>query len=86
MNYMAWVTKLGVPRYLYRAILPKVASRNNQREFYQFCGIARGSAAELETQLLAVQMIHSSIKVDDALDLVDEIQRMLTKLIKNLRN
>lgn len=61
------------------------SKRNNRREFYQFCGIARGSAAELETQLLAVQMLHSSVNVTNALSLVDEIQRMLTQLTKKLK-
>ncbi len=54
--------------------------RHNRREFYQFCGIANGSAAELETQLLLVGSLYSHIGIVDPLTVLEEVQKMLTKL------
>lgn len=59
--------------------------RHNRREFFQFCGIANGSSAELETQLLLVDMLYPQIDITDALSTLDEVQRMLTKLSKQLK-
>lgn len=57
--------------------------RNNLREYRQFIGIARGSAGELETQLLLAAEIYNL----DTVSLVDtthEIQKMLRSLYKKL--
>lgn len=59
--------------------------RNNRREFIQFCGIASGSAAELETQLLLVNNLYAEIDTKEALDVLGSVQRMLTKLNQQLR-
>lgn len=59
--------------------------RNNRQEYRQFCGIAQGSSAELQTQLLLTQRLYVTVAVKKALMLLDEIQRMLTKLIRSLR-
>lgn len=58
--------------------------RNNTKEFIQFLGIARGSVAELETQLLLIRDIYG-LKVDQELEVLLEIQRMINALIKSLR-
>jgi four helix bundle protein len=57
--------------------------RNNTREYKQFLGIAKGSAAELETQLLLSQEIHS-LDIEKELALLTEIQKMLNSLIAKL--
>ena len=60
--------------------------RNNRAEYRQFCGIAQGSAAELETQLLLVARLYPPINTDRALELLTEVQKMLTNLIKTLKS
>ena len=57
--------------------------RNKSGEFRQFCGIAYGSSAELETQLILARRIYSieSPAIDD---LLDQVQRMLRQLVKKL--
>lgn len=57
--------------------------RGTKKDFVQFLHIAGGSAAELETQLMATEKIYK-IGAKEALDMLDEIQRMLTALIKKL--
>lgn len=61
------------------------SKRHNSREFSQFCGIALGSAAEIETQMLLANKLYG-INVTHALDLLDEIQKMLTRLSQQLKN
>ncbi len=51
--------------------------RNNQPEFNQFLGIARGSAAELETQLLIAQKLYPKIDFGSSEKLLVEVQKML---------
>ena len=57
--------------------------RNGAKEFSQFLSIARGSAAELSTQLLLTSSIY---KVDTSklVDDVEAIQRMLYALQQKL--
>lgn len=62
------------------------SKRHNRKEFRQFCGIAQGSAAELETQLVLMADIYNSITVDDELALLLEVQKMLTKLSQQLNS
>jgi four helix bundle protein len=61
------------------------SKRHNSKEFHHFCGIAQGSAAELETQLILISDLHENIVTDDALALLSEVQRMLTRLSQSLR-
>ncbi len=58
--------------------------RNNLKEYCQFLGIAKGSAAELETQLLLCQEIYT-LELSATLALLDEVQRMLNVLVRNLQ-
>lgn len=55
--------------------------RNNPKEYRQFLGIARGSSAELETQLLLMRDIYN-INVFEVLALLSEVQKMLTSILK----
>lgn len=62
------------------------SKRHNRKEFRQFCGIAQGSAAELETQLILMADIYQNISVDSELSLLLEVQKMLTKLSQQLKS
>ena len=57
--------------------------RNNAAEYRHFLGIAKGSAAELETQLLLVKEIYG-LNAASALDTNQEVQKMLRSLINKL--
>ncbi len=57
--------------------------RNNTAEYRHFLGIARGSTAELETQLLITREVYV-MNVQQELDLLYEVQKMLSSLIKKL--
>ena len=61
-------------------------ARNSTREFLQFLSIAKGSKAELETQLiLCVEINYLSYNdVYPILVLLEEIGKMLNALIKKL--
>ena len=61
------------------------AKRNHKLEFIQFLSIANGSAAELETQLLIAKRIYKNITIENALNLVEEILKMLHSLIHSLK-
>ena len=60
--------------------------RNNTREYYQFCGVALGSAAELETQIIIINKVYPTINCDQVMRLCIEIQKMLTSLVAKLRS
>ena len=57
-------------------------SRNSIKEYKQFIGIAKGSVAELETQLLICERIgyFNKEEISNTLGLLDEVSKMLTKL------
>ncbi len=59
--------------------------RINIKETIQFSGIALGSLAELQTQLLLCEKIHS-LEVTLLVDECDQIGKMLTALIRSLRS
>ena len=60
--------------------------RNNTKEFRQFCGIARGSAGELKYFLILASDLGyvDKIRVDNFLENVTTISKMLYGLIKTL--
>lgn len=58
--------------------------RHGRQEYKQFCGIALGSCAELETQLIVTNNIYPEANYAKALDLCIEVQKMLTILITKL--
>ncbi len=62
-------------------------ARQHTKEYQQFCYIALGSCAELETQLIIAQRRNyvSSEAFSELEDYVDHESRMLMNLIKSLR-
>ena len=60
--------------------------RLSDKEFRQFLGIARGSLRELETQVLLAQRLgYVDVQSSSELaDIMDEISRMLNRLITKL--
>lgn len=60
------------------------SKRSSRADFRQFCLIALGSAAETETQLLLVAELYPAINATTALELVTEVQKMLTSLERRL--
>lgn len=59
--------------------------RNSRKEFIQFIAIAKGSAGELETQLLIAKEVHNVI-VADFINETVEIRRMLQAITKKLKS
>ena len=59
------------------------AQRNSRNEFRHFCGIAYGSCAELETQLILIERIYKQ-DIDEIMLLLIEVQKMLKSLIYKL--
>lgn len=57
--------------------------RNNIREYRQFIGVAEGSAAELETQLLLCRDLYDK-GIEVPLALLHEVQKMLGSLNRKL--
>ena len=57
--------------------------RKNQKEFYRFLLIARGSAMELETQLkICVRVSYlKQEKITDSLNLLSEISKIISSLL-----
>ncbi len=62
-------------------------ARQSTGEFLQFLGIARGSLAELETLLILCGNLNllPQQNVNNALNVYDEIGKLLTRLVKSLR-
>lgn len=58
--------------------------RLNRQETIQFSGIALGSLAELQTQLILCQRIYS-LNAQDLIEECDQIAKMITALIRSLR-
>ncbi len=59
--------------------------RNNTKEFIQFLGIALGSSAELETQLLLCELVYPNLKQNEIRPLLNEVRKMLKALINKLK-
>lgn len=59
--------------------------RLNVKETVQFCGIALGSLAELQTQLILCQNLYT-IDTGVVVDECNQVAKMLTALIRSLRS
>jgi four helix bundle protein len=64
--------------------LAEGAGRNGTKEFLHFIGIARGSLAELETQLQLAVMLNFAPQDHVVFELVDRTGKLLTGLHKKL--
>ena len=58
--------------------------RNHTAEYKHFLGIARGSAAELDTQFVLVKRLYPKIDLIETENLLFEVQKMLSSMIKTL--
>ena len=62
-------------------------SRNSTKEFIHHLNFSRGSAAELQTQLMLCEMLGyvKQVDVDDLLFEIQVVDRMMNKLIDSLK-
>jgi four helix bundle protein len=61
--------------------------RNNLKEYIQFLGIAYGSSAELETQMIiASDLFGDKEQYQQAFDLLHQIQKILRSVIDRMKN
>ncbi len=60
--------------------------RGTKKDYSQFLKIANGSCAELETQMLLIEKVYPSISVKKPLELLIEVQKMLSTIIKKLES
>lgn len=60
--------------------------RNHKVEFIRYLSISYASSCELETQLIISKKQYSKINYSRADKLLDEVQKMLTVLMKKLKN
>jgi len=58
--------------------------RKTRKDFLQFLHIADGSSAELETQILLSKELFPQLDINDPLQTLNEIQRMLGAMIIKL--
>lgn len=61
------------------------SKRGTVKDFNHFLRIASGSAAEVETQLLIAKNIYKDISYKKVDALLDEVQRMLTVMVRKVR-
>jgi four helix bundle protein len=59
--------------------------RSTRKDFTHFLSIADGSAAELETQIIIAKDLYPKINYKNAESFLEEVQKMLTVMIKKLR-
>ena len=61
--------------------------RNSDKEYIQFLSVANGSCAETETQILIAirQNMITEEEAEKAIELLDEIPRMLNSLINKIK-
>lgn len=59
--------------------------RGTKKDFVQFLRIADGSAAELETQIVIAKELYPSIEFTGIINLLEEIQKMLTVFISKMK-
>ena len=60
--------------------------RGTRKDYRQFLLIALGSSAELETQLILCSRIYKDLEFKEINDLILEIQKILSVIIKKLNS
>lgn len=58
--------------------------RKTRKDFLSFLRIADGSAAELETLIIIIQEVYPDIQCTKLASLLEEVQKMMTVMIKKL--
>ena len=61
------------------------SSRGGKKEFIQFLTIARGSASEVETQLMLAKRIGLACENQELIPEITSIRQMLNALIRSMR-
>ena len=61
------------------------SGRNSTKEYIQFLYIALGSASEVETQIIITQRIGYIQEVEEHLEKINEIKKMINGLINSLK-
>ena len=61
------------------------ASRNSNKEFVQFLYIALGSASEVETQLIIAKRLNYIHSIENELNELTRIRKMLNSLISSIK-
>lgn len=59
--------------------------RKNLGEYLYFLSIADGSASELETQIIISKKLYPKLNFTKVDSLIEEVQKMLYSMIKNLK-
>ena len=60
-------------------------NRNTQKEFIQFLYMALGSASEVETQLIIAQRLNYVSDVQNELNNVSKVRKMINALINSIK-
>lgn len=60
--------------------------KRGTKDYVRFLKIAYGSSAELETQLLLSQKLFPAVHISKAIDLVIEVEKMISTIITKLTN
>lgn len=60
-------------------------ARNTRKDYLHFLTVARGSLAELETQLIIAQELEMLNNTETAMDQLQEVDRILQGLIRSLQ-
>ncbi len=82
----------GLTSQLKRAIISvpsniaEGASRQTTKEFIQFLYISLGSLSEVETQLIIAKRLEFIENIDDLINQIKSLKKMLTNLINTLKN
>jgi len=60
-------------------------NRNSPKEFMQFLYIALGSASEVETQLIIAKKLNYLQNIDNELQQINKIRKMINALINSIK-
>ena len=89
---MPAVEKFGLMSQMRRAAVSVPSNiaegnaRQSLRDYIHFLVMARGSLAELETQLIIAQQINMLHEISSVMEILQETRRILQGLIDSLRN